>query len=57
MNGGAWKSLFPLNRGGIVVGYCSKYTVGHAPGEAVVMDIVLGPVEIAPAFCQPLQVA
>ena len=29
MSGGAWKSSFPLNRGGIVVGYCSKYTVGH----------------------------
>ena len=29
MNGGAWKSSFPLNRGGTVVGYCSKYTVGH----------------------------
>ena len=30
---------------------------GMALGVAVVLDIVLGPAEIAPAFCQPLQVA
>jgi hypothetical protein len=29
MSGGAWKSSFPPNRGGTVVGYCRKYTVGH----------------------------
>ena len=28
---------------------------GMAPGVAVDLDIVLGPAEIAPAFCQPLQ--
>jgi len=30
---------------------------GMAPGVAVVLDIVLGPAEIAPAFGQPLQTA
>ena len=30
---------------------------GMASGMSVVLDIVLGPMEIAPAFCQPLQVA
>ena len=30
---------------------------GMAPGVAVVLDIVLGSAEIAPASCQPLQVA
>jgi len=30
---------------------------GMASGVAVVLDIVLGPAEIAPAFCQPLQAA
>ena len=30
---------------------------GMVPGVAVVLDIVLGPAEIAPAFCQPLQAA
>ena len=30
---------------------------GMAPGVAVVMKIVLGPAEIAPVFCQPLQAA
>ena len=28
-----------------------------ASGVVVVLDIVLGPAEIAPAFCQPLQAA
>ena len=30
---------------------------GMASGAAVVLDIVLGLAEIAPGFCQPLQVA
>ena len=30
---------------------------GMALGVAVVLDIVLGPAEIAPAFCQPPQAA
>ena len=30
---------------------------GMASGAAVVLDIVLGLAEIAPVFCQPLQVA
>ena len=30
---------------------------GMASGVAVVLDIVLGPAEIAPASCQPLQAA
>ena len=30
---------------------------GMAPSMAVVLDIVLGPAEIAPASCQPLQAA
>ena len=30
---------------------------GMATSEAVVLDIVLGPAEIAPVSCQPLQAA
>ena len=49
--------VFPESRG------CSgRITVGSilwgmASGVAVVLDIVLGPAEIAPASCQPLQAA
>ena len=32
MSRGSWKSLFPPNRGGAVVEYCRKYTVGHGVG-------------------------
>ena len=31
-----------------MVGYCRKYTVGSAACVVVVLDIVLGPVKIAP---------
>ena len=40
-----------------MVEHCRKYTVGMASGMAVVLDIVLGPAEIAPVSCQPLQTA
>ena len=43
--------FFP-NRGGAVVEHCKKYTVGMAPGVAVVLGIVLGLAEIAPASWQ-----
>ena len=42
-------AVFPPNRGGAVVEHCRKYTVGMAPGVAVVLGIVLGLAEIAPA--------
>ena len=42
--------VFSPNRGGAVVEHCGKYTVGMAPGVAVVQGIVLGLAEIAPAF-------
>ena len=58
MSRGTWKSSSsPESRG------CSgRITVGSilwgmASGVAVVLDIVLGPAEIAPASCQPLQAA
>ena len=40
--------FFP-NRGGAVVEHCGKYTVGMASGVAVILGIVLGLAEIAPA--------
>ena len=45
--------VFSPNRGGAVVEHCGKYTVGMASGVAVVLGIVFGLVEIAPASCQP----
>ena len=46
--------VFPPNRGSAVVEHCGKYTVGStlwgmASGVAVVLGIVLGLAEIAPA--------
>ena len=41
--------VFSPNRGGAVVEHCGKYTVGMASGVAVVLGIVLGLAEIAPA--------
>ena len=49
--------VFSLNRGGAVVEHCGKYTVGMAPGVAVILGIVLGLAEITPASCQPQQAA
>ena len=57
MRSGTGKSSFPPNRGGTVVEYCRKYTVGRDVGLAVILDIVLGLAEIAPASCQPQQAA
>ena len=57
MRRGTWKSSFSPNRGGAVVEYCRKYTVGMASGVAVVLGIVLGLAEIAPASCLPQQAA
>jgi len=33
MSGGTWKSSSSPNRGGAVVEYCRKYTVGHGVGR------------------------
>ena len=41
--------VFSPNRGGAVVEHCGKYTMGMASGVAVVLGIVLGLAEIAPA--------
>ena len=41
--------VFSPNRGGAVVEHYGKYTVGMASGVAVVLGIVLGLAEIAPA--------
>ena len=57
MSGGAEVIVSPR-----IVGVQCSNTVestlwGMASGVAVVLDIVLGPAEIAPVSCQPLQVA
>ena len=44
--------VFSPNRGGAVVEHCGKYTVGMAPGVAVILGIVLGLAEITPASCR-----
>ena len=41
--------VFSPNCGGAVVEHCRKYTVGMAPGMAVVLGVVLGLAKIAPA--------
>ena len=41
--------VFSPNRGGAVVKHCRKYTAGMASGMAVVLGVVLGLAEIAPA--------
>ena len=33
MSRGSWKSSFPPNRGGALVEYCRKYTVGYGIGR------------------------
>ena len=58
MRRGTWKSSFSPR----IVGVQWLNTVGStlwgmASGVAVVLDIVLGLAEIAPASCQPQQVA
>ena len=57
MSRGEWKSSFFPESRGTVVGYLESTLWGMATGEAVVLDIVLRPAEIAPASCQPLQAA
>ena len=44
--------IFSPNRGGAVVEHCGKYTVGMAPGVAVILGIVLGLAEITLASCR-----
>ena len=41
--------VFSPNHGGAVVEHCGKYTVGMASGVAVILGIILGLAEIAPA--------
>ena len=48
---------FPPNRGVQWSDTVESTLWGIALGVAAVVDIVLGLAEIAPAFCQPLQVA
>ena len=58
MSRGAWKSSFsPESRGYSGRTLLKVHCGGVASGVAVVLDVVLGPAEIAPASCQPLQVA
>ena len=53
MSGGAWKSSFPPNRGVQWSDTVESTLWGMATGEAVVLDIVLRPANIAPVSCQP----
>ena len=48
---------FPPNRGVLWPNIVGSTLWGMASGVAVVLDIVLGLAEIAPAFCQSLQTA
>ena len=57
MSGGRGSRRFPPNRGVQWSNTVGSTLRGMASGVAVVLDIVLGPVEIAPASCQPLQAA
>ena len=45
ITGVQWSTLWEV--------HCGEYTVGIASGVAVVLGIVLGLAEIAPASCQP----
>ena len=55
---GAWKSLFFPRIARVQWSNTVGSTLwGMAPGVTVVLDIVLGPAEIAPAFYQPPQAA
>ena len=56
MSGGRGSRRFPPNRGVQWPNTVGSTLWGMASGAAVVLDIVLGLAEIAPAFCQPLQV-
>ena len=57
MSGGRGSRCFPPNCGVQWPNTVGSTLWGMASGAAVVLDIVLGLAEIAPAFCQPLQVA
>ena len=57
MSRGALKSSFPPNREVQWSDTVGSTLRGMASGVAVIMDIILGPAEIAPASCQPLQAA
>ena len=57
MSGGMEVVVFPPNHGVQWPNTIGSTLWGMASGATVVLDIVLGLVEIAPAFCQPLQVA
>ena len=57
MSGGRGSHRFPPNRGVQRPNTVGSTLWGMASGVAVVLDIVLGPAEIAPASCQPLQAA
>ena len=55
MSRGTWKSSFSPESRGVQWSDTVESTLwGMATGEAVVLDIVLGPAEIAPVSCQPL---
>ena len=57
MSRGRGSRHFPPNRGVQWSNTVGSTLWGMASGVAVVLDIVLGPAEIAPASCQPLQAA
>ena len=57
MNGGVEVVVFPRIAGVQWSNTVGSTLWGMASGVAVVLDIVLGPAEIAPASCQPLQAA
>ena len=57
MSRGCGSRRSPPNRGVQWSNTIGSTLRGMASGMAVVLDIVLGPAEIAPASCQPLQVA
>ena len=57
MSGGRGSHCLPPNRGVQWPNIVGSTLWGMASGMAVVLDIVLGLAKIAPASCQPLQVA
>ena len=57
MSGGVEVVVFPRIAGVQWPNTVVSTLWGMASGVAVVLDIVLGPAEIAPASCQPLQAA
>ena len=53
---GSWKSLSFPRIAGVQWSSTEGSTLwGMASGVAVILDVVLGPAEIAPVSCQPLQ--